>query len=82
MPPKNAESDSENQRRSRRGRKGRRRGRRGKRRGKKEEKKVSIFVLRLSANLAITTPLPPLAVTRKPALMTEMMARPSALAIT
>lgn len=47
-----------------------------------EKEEIQIFVLRLSAILAITTPLPPLAVTRKPALMTEMMARPSALAIT
>lgn len=40
------------------------------------------LVSRLSASLAITMPLPALAVTMKPALMTEMMARPSALAIT
>lgn len=39
-------------------------------------------VLRLSDSLAITMPLPPLAVIMKPALMTEMMARPSAFAIT
>lgn len=41
-----------------------------------------VAILRLSGSLAITTPLPPLAVIMKPALMTEMMARPSALAIT
>lgn len=43
---------------------------------------VGVGLLRLSASLAMTMPLPPLAVTMKPALMTEMMARPSALAIT
>lgn len=39
-------------------------------------------VLRLSASRAMTMPLPPRAVIMKPALITEMIARPSAFAIT
>lgn len=46
------------------------------------QKRTVSEVLRLSASREMTMPLPPRAVIMKPALMTEMMARPSAFAMT